>query len=249
MRSPRRSILPGFGIPLSLAFLMSSVALSGCKKDEDSSDKSEESSEAEKSDDKGEEKKDEAKKEAEPEKVVQAEPEPIPVEPLHTGLDLMLSFVPAEATEYVIVRDPTVLQEYAEEAARFLDGPLGRLAADPMGDPKSIEEQRKNLEEMKKTAKAVEEAVAASGLQLKEGIALVQLDKKKSLVVFAAEDVGALASLDKALKEAKVDGFSKTHDKCKAIDGAEGWNVCADDQAHVPAPPHFWRRPLLALAA
>jgi hypothetical protein len=235
MRSPRRPTRTGIGVPLSLAFSMAFVALPGCKKDDEEEKKSDdEASESDKDKDEAvaeKKKDDEAAEEKKEKEIAEAEPEPIPVEPLHTGLDLMLSFIPADSEDYVIVRDPTVLQAYAEEAIRFLDGPVNRLEADPLGDPREIKDLRKNVDEMKKTAKAIEDAVAASGIKLKEGIAVFETKKHKTGVIFAADDLEALAELDKVLKEAKIDGFKKTHDKCKAIEGAEGWNLCVDDKA------------------
>ena len=151
---------------------------------------------------------------------------PIPVEPMLSGLDLMLAFVPDDKAEYMIVRDASVIAEYAEEAGKFLEGPLATLSAEP-GMPPDFAEASKGFGEVK--AKTVEliAALAKSGIRPKEGGAIIKLPATdKSIIVFAGDNPNGLTDLATAL-EVKDAGTMK----CKALDGKAGWNACADDQA------------------
>jgi hypothetical protein len=217
-------------LPLSMMFLVTTAATPGCskideltgKKTEDTTTKTDEKAASnEKTDEKKDEKADKK------EETKQAVVEPIPVAPMLTGLDHMLAFVPDAKNEFMIVRDASVLAEYAEEGSKFFEGPLSAMAA--AGDmPPQLGEAKGKMDEAKTKMAEIVTAVAASGLRPQEGAALIKLGKDKTLVVFAADNPNAILDLAKTLG-ADDDGKGK----CKAIDGQAGWNVCADDQATI----------------
>ncbi len=219
-------------IPLAVAFLSSSVTLGGCDKAEEIAAKvgGEEDKDAGKDkpseESKDESKEAEAKKDDEEPKV--APPEPIPVEPMHTGLDLMLSFVPDADAEFAIIRDASVLADYYEEGMRFVDAPLKKLAASPETSS-DLREVNEAYEVMDTKGKKVIEALGASGLRLKDGAAIINVNKDP-VMVFAADDPNAVANLAKALGEDDADDMA-----CGSLAGHEGWSVCADDQATLDA--------------
>jgi hypothetical protein len=224
------------GISLSLASLLALSSMPGCAKLEELTGKKEE--EAKPADPKKEEeaKKDEAKKD-EPVAVADgadAEPAPveaIPVEPLATGLDLMLELVP-EGGEFVIARDATVVAEYVEEATRFLDGPLAKIKAGPFAAEggRDLQEADAALQEVKSKTDAVKLALESSGIDLKEGAVVAKAKSGESFLIFKAADPNALVAVGKATGESDFDDL-----KCKAIEGVPGYNVCADSQKEVDA--------------
>jgi hypothetical protein len=220
-----RRMLPtrrcGIALPLSLVFL-ATTPLGGCSKLEELTGKKEETA---KTEEKPEEKKADEEKKAEEKKAeeAKAEPAPIPVAPMLTGLDQMFAFVPDDKAEFLIVRDASVLAEYAEEGMKFVEGPLGALGTDGM--PQEIAMAKDQFGVAKTKMGEVVAAIAAAGLRPKEGGAIIR-QNGKTLVVFAADKPTAFADLAKAFGEE-----AKGADKCKAIDGLTGWNVCAEDQA------------------
>ena len=217
----------GVALPLTLAFLCSSVSLPGCKQVEELMDKAsgEESSDEEASEEaSGEEKpaeEDAAEGGGGADKVAEAEPEPIPVEPMHTGLDLMLSFVPDDKAQFMIVRDASVLAEYVEEADRFLDGPMQKLEADPPPDPE-FKEFIAEYGKAREKSKEVVAALDASGLRLDDGAAFIQTGDGKKVLVFAADDPKSMVEFIRAMGE-KVE-----EDECQPLTDHEGWNICGD---------------------
>jgi|GEM_PF-2215288 len=238
MRSWRPPHRPGLAIPLALAFLWSSATLGGCDKAEDLANKvagkEDEDAGKDGDDDKGKEDKGDAADEEtkdDPEKVaeVKPEPEPIPVEPLHTGLDLMLSFVPDTEAEYMIIRDASVLADYYEEGMRFLDAPLKKLSAQP-ATASELRDVNEGYAVMETKGKEVVDALKASGLRLKDGGALIRMKGGKSIIVFAADDHAAIANLAKAMGEDDVEA-----DNCGPLAGHEGWSVCADEKSVLDA--------------
>ncbi len=222
------------GLSLSLASLLALTSAPGCAKFEElTGGKKEEAKPEEPKAD--EAKKDEAKAdggEAEPVKVIaEADLEPIPVEEMATGLDLMLELVP-EGAEFMIARDATVVAEYVEEATRFLDGPLAVLKTGPFageGGPELAEADQK-LQEVRTKTDAVKLALESSGIDLKEGAVLAKVKGGDWMFIFKAADPNALVAVGKALGESDVDDL-----KCKAIEDAPGYNVCADAQKDVDA--------------
>jgi len=234
MRS-KRSL---FGtVSLSLASMLAISSSSGCAKIEELTGSKDEPK-TDPAD--AETKTDEAKADGEPEvgdKVVVADGgevavavvEPIPVEELHTGLDLMLKLVPA-GSEYIIARDATVAADYLEEATRFLDGPMATLKTGPLAAEGDLQEAEKTFEELKIKAAAIEAAIDSSGVKLQEGAAAFEAADGQAFLVFNAEDPNALVTLGKAIGE---DDFSDL--KCKAIETVPGFNVCGDSQAAVDA--------------
>ena len=203
-RPPRRR---GLAIPLALAFLWNTTA---CDKAEELAAKAsgKEDKDAEKKDDgaDGDEKKDDAEKndDGDEKKPAEAKPEPIKVEALHTGLDLMLSFVPDNDWEYMIIRDASVLEDYYAEGMRFLDKPLEALAGAKSAPP-DIRDVNEAYATMQTEGKAVVEALGSSGLRLKDGGAFIRDKKGNALIVFAADDPAAIANLAKALGEDDVE--------------------------------------------
>ncbi|MBC8073741.1 MAG: hypothetical protein IAG13_35805 [Deltaproteobacteria bacterium] len=215
----RRSV----ALPLSLMFFVT-AATPACSKLEELTGKKSEDTTTKTEEAKTEEAKTAEAKVEEKQAVV----EPIPVAPMLSGLDAMLAFVPDDKTEFVLLRDASVLAEYAEEGAKFLDGPLGALAA--AGDmPGELAEAKVKMDEAKGKMAEIVTAIAASGLRPQEGIAAVKLAGGKSVVIFAADKPEAMVELAKKLgSEAEA-----STGKCKAIDGKTGWNVCGDDQASI----------------
>ncbi len=228
MRSWRPPYRPTLAIPLAVAFLWTSATLGGCDKAEELAAKvgGEEDKDAAKADDKG--KDDAAEKEAEAKPEEPPEPEPIPVEPMHTGLDLMLSFVPDGQTEFAIIRDASVLADYFEESMRFADAPLKKLASSP-ATSKDVREMNEAYGKMDTQGKAIIAALGASGLRLKDGAAIIGIEKDPVLV-FAADDPNAIANLAKAMGEDEADDMV-----CSLLAGHEGWSVCADKQSTLDA--------------
>ncbi len=155
--------------------------------------------------------------------------EPIPVEELHTGLDLMLKLIP-EGSEFMIARDATVVADYVEEATRFLDGPMATLKTGPFAGERDLQEAEENFDEVKVKIAAVKTALEGSGIQLSEGAAFFETKSGDEFVVFNAPDPGALAALGKALGEKDFE-----EPKCKAIESAPGFNICSDSQAAIDA--------------
>lgn len=216
-------------LPLSMMFLVTTAATPGCskieeltgKKTEDTTTKTDEKT-AEKADEKTE-----AKEGKEDTKVAVAAP--IPVAPMLSGLDRMLAFVPDAKSEFMIVRDASVLAEYAEEGAKFIEGPLSAIAA-AGGMPAELADAKTKMDEAKGKMAQIVTAIAASGLRPQEGGAVIKLANGKALLVFAADNPNAILDLAKTLgAEKEATGV------CKAIDGQAGWNVCADDQASIDA--------------
>lgn len=234
------------GVKLSLTSALAATLLvpTGCDKVEEIADKV-----------KGEESKDEAKdeakdadkvaakdeaKEAAPEEhsadpkvdptpVKEAEVEPVPVEALHTGLDLMLKFVPSDKAEFIIARDATVLADYMEEGMRFVDGPIEKIKK-AEGDGTGMMGELKDLvqayDEVSKFHTKVGPALADSGLLPKEGMAMMK-DGGAEFIIFNADDPGALKKFVEAVEPDQADEFQY----CKAIESHEGWNVCAEKEA------------------
>lgn len=156
--------------------------------------------------------------------------EPIPVEELHTGLDLMLKLVPKGA-EFMIARDATVVADYIEEATRFLDGPMGTLKTGPFAGDSDLQEAEEAFDELKTKTTTVKGALDASGIQLSEGAAIFKDAKSgESFIVFNAPDPNALVAVGKSTGESDLSDL-----KCKAIESHPGFNVCGDDQAAVDA--------------
>jgi hypothetical protein len=215
-------------LPLSLIFFVT-AATPGCSKIEELTGKKTDETTPKTDEAKPEGEKPADGKEAKADEK-QAVVEPIPVAPMLSGLDLMLAFVPDDKAEFMILRDASVLAEYAEEGAKFLEGPLASLAA--AGEmPGELGEAKGKIDEAKGKMAEVVTAIAASGLRPQEGIAAVKLAGGKTVVVFAADKPEALVELAKTLG-----GEAQTSTgKCKAIDGKTGWNVCGDDQASLDA--------------
>ena len=238
MRS-KRSLCAG--VSLSVASLLAFSTLSGCSKLEeltgDKEDKKEEGAksdgdEAKAGDDKAKEGGGDAEKgdgggdEAKPTLDADAAPivEPIPVEPMHTGLDLMLKFVPADA-EFMIARDATVLADYVAEGTRFLDGPLEKLKSGPFAEERELKEAEDAFDELKVHTDKVVAALEGSGIDLAEGAAMIKPKKGDALIIYHAADPNALIELGKATSENDIADL-----KCKAIEDVPGFNVCADSQ-------------------
>ncbi|MCA9710092.1 MAG: hypothetical protein KDK70_29910, partial [Myxococcales bacterium] len=156
--------------------------------------------------------------------------EPIPVEELRTGLDLMLTLVP-EGAEFMIARDATVVADYVEEATRFLDGPMATLDKGPFSSERELAEAKQGFEEVKAKTALIKAALDSSGIDLKQGAAIVKDTKSdQSFIVFNAPDPNALVAVGKATGESDLNDL-----KCKAIEKAPGFNVCGDEQAAVDA--------------
>jgi hypothetical protein len=233
MRSKRS--LSG-GLSLSLASVLVLSSLPGCQQLEElTGGKKEEAKpeEAKKEDVKVEEKKaDDTKVEIPAEPVPEAALEAIPVEALATGLDLMLELVP-EGSEFIIVRDATVVAEYVEEAMRFQDGPLATLKTGPFATDGELQKMDAAFVEAKGKIDAVKTALDSSGIDLKEGALMAEAKGGAAYFVFKAPDPNALVAVGKAL------GESSTNDlKCKAIEDAPGYNVCAKDDGKLAAYKH-----------
>jgi len=239
----QRTLRGGFKLPLASVLAATMLVPTGCKQVEDIANKvkGEETKEEPKAEPKKEETpKKEPEKPAEPEApapVIVADPkvdptpikeeeiEALPVEELHTGLDLMLKLVPNDKAEFMIARDPTVVADYIEEGMRFVDGPitkLGSLKGGPSGLADGLGDLFEAYEETSKFHDKIGPALESSGLAAKEGMAMV-MDGKAEYIVFNAEDPLALDKFVTAVDETKAGKVSH----CKAIDGLEGWNVCA----------------------
>ncbi|MEM7154357.1 MAG: hypothetical protein AAF799_16035 [Myxococcota bacterium] len=226
-----------------MASLLAFSTLSGCSKLEeltgDKEDKKEETAksdgdEAKAGDDKtkegaGDSKKEGGGDEATPTPDGDAAPivEPIPVEPLHTGLDLMLKFVP-KGSDFMIARDATVVADYVAEGTRFLDGPLEKLKTGPFAEERDLKEAEDAFDEVKLHTDKVVAALEGSGIDLAEGAAIIKGKGGKDFLIFHASDPNALIELGKNTGE---DEIAKL--KCKAIEDVPGFNVCADSQSHV----------------
>ena len=243
MRTPQRSWRTA-SVSVSVATLLALTALGGCKqveemmgkKDDEASKEESKEEESKEAADGGEETKEAAAPVEDPAKL---DPEPIPeesveavpVEDMHTGLDLMLQMIPAEEDGYFIARDATVLAAYADEALRFADGPLATLAADPMaaGSPE-MKEVTDGVAMVKPKIEEVKQALDSSGLNLKAGAAIVKNKSGDMTMIFNADSPEAVAKLVTTLG-GKPDGDLK----CKAIEGIEGFNVCTENQAQLDA--------------
>lgn len=224
------------GLSLSLASALALTSIPGCSKIEElTGGKKEEEAkpEAPKTEDA---KKEEAKADggepvaaADGADAIAAPVEPIPVEELATGLDLMLELVPADA-EFMIARDATVVAEYVEEATRFLDGPLAALKSGPFAEEggRDLQEADQKLQEVRTKTDAVKLALESSGIDLKEGAVLAKVKGSEWLFIFKAADPNALVAVGKAMGESDMDDL-----KCKAIEDVPGYNVCADDQKNL----------------
>lgn len=217
---------------LSLASVLALSTVPGCKQLEElTEDKKDEETKTEEV--KTEDAKDsgaEAKAEGDAKAIADAEPapvEPIPVEALHTGLDLMLTFVPA-GSEYMIARDASVLADYIEEGTRFLDGPLATLESGPFSGESDLREFREAFTEVKTKTDLVKTALDSSGIQLKEGAAVVKAPGGASYIIFNAADPNALVAVGKATGESELSDL-----KCKAIETVPGFNVCSDSQKEI----------------
>lgn len=222
------------GLSLSLASVLALSSLPGCNKLEElTGGKKDEAKpeEAKKEDVKAEEKKaDEAKKDEPP---VEAAPvEAIPVEPLATGLDLMLELVP-EGAEFIIARDATVVAEYVDEAMRFHDGPLAKLKTGPFAADGELQKMDAAFTEAKGKIDAVKAALASSGIELNQGALMAETKDGAEFFVFKAPDPNALVAVGKAMGESKMDDL-----KCKAIEDAPGYNVCAKDDGKLAGYKH-----------
>lgn len=227
MRSNRSS---SSGLSVSLATVLALSSLPGCNKLEELTGKKEEAKaeETKKEETKVEETKQE---EAKAEPVPAEEVEAIPVEPLATGLDLMLELVP-EGADFVIARDATVVAEYAEELVRFTDGPLGVLKSGPLAAEGGAELQQADaaLTDVRGKIDAVKAALDGSGVELKEGALMAKTKGGADYMVFKAADPNALIAVGKAMGEADMADL-----KCKAIEDVPGYNVCADGDAKLAA--------------
>lgn len=236
MRS-KRSLCAG--VSLSLASLLTLPLLPGCSKLEELTGSKEEEAkpeEGEANTKDGEDAKDDGSEAAaddgaEGKEVVAevdaAPVEAIPVEPLHTGLDLMLTLVP-EGAEFMIARDATVVADYVDEATRFLDGPMATLKTGPFASEPDLAEAERNFDEVKAYTDKIKGALEGSGIELADGAAIIKAAGGASYIIYHAADAQALPNLGKATGESDLADL-----KCKAIDGMEGINVCADTQAMV----------------
>lgn len=167
--------------------------------------------------------------EAKVEPVAEAVVEPIPVVPMATGLDLMLTLVP-DGAEFMIARDATVVAEYVEEGTRFLDGPMAALDTGPFAGERELREVKDGLAEVKAKTDVVKAALDSSGIKLDEGAAIVKAPSNEAFIIFNAPDPNALVAVGKATGESKLSDL-----KCKAIETVPGFNVCAESQADVDA--------------
>ncbi|MBL4688812.1 MAG: hypothetical protein JKY37_29755 [Nannocystaceae bacterium] len=197
---------------------------------DDAKKKDEDSEPAEKAEVKPEDNKADPK--VDPTPVVEAEIEPVPVEELHAGLDLMLKFVPNDKAEFMIVRDATVLADYIEQGMRFVDGPLAKLSgADVDADLKAkLGDVFEAHAEIAKFHEKLRPALEDSGMYPKEGMALIK-DGSASYFVFNAEDPMALNKFATALDPE----FAEETAKCKAIPDTDGWNVCTSKDKDLEA--------------
>ncbi|MCA9652000.1 MAG: hypothetical protein H6712_15995 [Myxococcales bacterium] len=222
---------------LSLASLLTLSTLPGCGKLEELTGGKEEEAKTEeaKSDGGGEEAKADGGEEAkadggQPEQVADATPapvEPIPVEPMLNGLDLMLKLVP-DGAEFVIARDATVVADYVDEATRFLDGPLATLETGPFAGERELRDGKDAFDELKGKTDKIKGALDTSGIDLAQGAAMIKAQGGGELIVYHAADPAALPNLGKTVGESELAEL-----KCKAIEGVEGFNVCADSQGMV----------------
>lgn len=232
MRS-KRSLCAG--VSLSLASLLTVSTLPGCSKVEELMGNKEEEAKPEEGEAEAKEGEDakadggEAKADG-GEEVAAADPapvEPIPVAPMHTGLDLMLKLVP-EGSEYVIARDATVVADYVDEATRFLDGPMATLKTGPFATERELAEAEEAFDELKGHTDKIKGALETSGIDLAEGAAMVKATGGAEYIIYHAADPNALPNLGKTTGEDELADL-----KCKAIEGHEGFNVCADSQGMV----------------
>jgi hypothetical protein len=233
-------------LTLSVASTLAISTLPGCAKIEEWMGKKDESSKEGESKEGGEAKEetksdtpadadakaaDEKKAGEEDAKLADAAPvEAIPVAPPAQGLDLMLELVPDDASQFMIVRDATVIKAYAEEAMRFAEGPLTRLAATGAPLPPELEQMKVGLEQAKTKLGEVTTKLEASGIGFDEGMAFVEGKGGSEYLVFHAADPNALVELVKVFDPSGAGDL-----KCKKIEGVDGFNVCSDTQARVDA--------------
>ena len=208
--------------------MASSAGLEGCKKAEELAGKvSGDDEEETKSDDAADAESDAKTDDAEAKKddeVAKAEPEPIPVAPMRTGLDPH-ALVRARRQGPVHHRARCLGADRVRRGAtRFLEGPISKLAENP--PTPDFQQAQAGFEMFKTKSKEIVDALGASGLHLEHGGAIIKTAKGKSLLVFSADSPDAITDVAKALGEKDIKA-----DQCKAIDGMEGWNVCADDKA------------------
>jgi hypothetical protein len=223
MRGESRSHLASVSLPLSLVYLLSVVALPGCGKVKELLGEKEEAKVAEA----------EAPAKAADEKAaaeeVPVEPAPveeIPEKPPATGLDALLEVVPEPGTQFAIIRDASVLVDYAEETARFLDGPMAKLEADP-GAGNDVKEMVEGFNEFQKARTGGVGMIKTAGIKLDQGFAIVGTGKKE-VVIYAADNPNALIDFIKAVDEAEAGKLT-----CKKLEKKAGYNACGEDKATV----------------
>lgn len=247
MRTDRRAWNP----PLSLA-LVAALAIApmgaGCGKKEE-----ETTPEAAEGGDKAEEKQAEAESAENKAKAAPAEakaelaeakeaglpeaalaPPPVEAAP-KTKLEDLLAFVPKYDSPdklgvLVVVRDASVFIDYADEAARFVEGPIKALA--------EAAQSNKQLEDFagmglafpmfKAQYTGIKSTVEQSGVHLDKGMLLMEVDGT-SYIVYSGDKPEALAELVRTFDQDMGKDVA-----CKGLD-APGYVVCADGQGDLDA--------------
>lgn len=136
-----------------------------------------------------------------------------------------LDLVPADTTDYLVIRDLRPLIAQARRIEQVLAGPLARGApalAELSGDEGAAARVSAQLERARDTLGLILAGLEGAGIDLGQGL-IVADPEGAPVLVFAASDVerlGALASLVGGEALELVRG-------CAPIPGREGWLACA----------------------
>ena len=137
-----------------------------------------------------------------------------------SALDDLLDLVPADAKEYVVIRDPGRVVEligiYVADQVKGLE-PLTKLATRDAGSgfKDFVDSYGKVVAELSKTA-----------INLDKGMVAIP---EKDMVIYGANDPEALPKMLKVL------GATQLPDHCAPVKDAPGYAACADDKANVDA--------------
>lgn len=148
---------------------------------------------------------------------------PAPTPPAPSHVDRLLALVPAGA-ELMIARDASVVLGYIEESVRFFDGPLATLGRGPLADQEQLRAAQATFAKLTAVA-AASATLADAGIRLEDGAVLARYPSGTSYIIFAADDPQALVKVGEA-----TGARSMTRLRCRGIDRAPGFNVCADSQ-------------------
>ncbi len=242
MRTHRRGWTPPLPLSLiaTLAFALP-LGTTGCQKikevtgqddkdeedDDDDDDDDKEKTEEEKTEDEAKAELEVAKEAGLADSALAATPE-LAVE--LTKLDDLLSLVPKSGSgEYellMVVRDASVFLDYADEVARFAEGPIQQFAA-AAKDHRDLEQfvgLSKAYPMFKAQYESVKSSVESSGVHLDKGMLLTKTDGV-SYIIYSGDKPEALGNLIKTFNPDIASDL-----KCKGLE-APGYIVCADGQA------------------